>query len=111
MRFLHLSRCIGTCADHITSEVQFGHAGASANATRETAANKNAALRAAGAHVPSSFDDFGVVIAQVYKQLVDAGTIVPRSEEPPPPVPMDYAWAKVKFLSTEMGYFGYQTGQ
>src|SRR5690242_6090020 len=25
--------CIGTCADHITSEVQFGHAGASANAT------------------------------------------------------------------------------
>ena len=25
--------CIGTCAEHITSEVQFGHAGASANAT------------------------------------------------------------------------------
>uniref|UniRef100_A0A183C8G5 ATP citrate synthase n=1 Tax=Globodera pallida TaxID=36090 RepID=A0A183C8G5_GLOPA len=86
--------CIGTCADHITSEVQFGHAGASANAARETAANKNAALKAVGAHVPDSFDDFGVVISKVYKQLVENGSIVPRSEEPPPPVPMDYAWAK-----------------
>uniref|UniRef100_A0A914GUN2 ATP-citrate synthase n=1 Tax=Globodera rostochiensis TaxID=31243 RepID=A0A914GUN2_GLORO len=86
--------CIGTCADHITSEVQFGHAGASANAVRETAAYKNAALKAVGAHVPDSFDDFGVVISKVYKQLVENGSIVPRSEEPPPPVPMDYAWAK-----------------
>lgn len=90
--------CIGTCADYITSEVQFGHAGASANATRETAANKNAALKAAGAFVPQSFDDFGVVISSVYKKLVENGSIVPRGEEPPPPVPMDYAWAKVGYV-------------
>ncbi|PIO62755.1 CoA binding domain protein [Teladorsagia circumcincta] len=51
--------CIGTCADHITSEVQFGHAGASANALGETAAAKNAALKEAGARVPHSFDDLG----------------------------------------------------
>ena len=54
--------CIGTCADHITSEVQFGHAGASAHGTTETAAAKNKALAAAGATVPKSFDDLGKCI-------------------------------------------------
>ncbi|KAH7700450.1 Acly protein, partial [Aphelenchoides avenae] len=86
--------CIGTCADHIKSEVQFGHAGASANATQETASAKNAALREAGAHVPASFDDFGTTIRKVYEQLVAEGTITPQPEQPPPPVPMDYAWAR-----------------
>lgn len=33
--------CIGTCASMFTSEVQFGHAGACANADMETAAAKN----------------------------------------------------------------------
>ena len=33
--------CIGTCANMFTSEVQFGHAGASANSERETAVAKN----------------------------------------------------------------------
>ena len=32
--------CIGTCAKLFTSEVQFGHAGACANAERETADTK-----------------------------------------------------------------------
>lgn len=44
--------------------------------------------------MPDSFDDFGTMISKVYKNLVENGTIVPRTEEPPPPVPMDYAWAK-----------------
>ncbi|KAI6230659.1 ATP-citrate synthase [Aphelenchoides fujianensis] len=86
--------CIGTCADHITSDVQFGHAGASANAKSETAAAKNEALRKAGAFVPESFNDLGLVIERVYKELVQQGTIVPQPEIPPPPVPMDYAWAR-----------------
>lgn len=86
--------CIGTCADYITSEVQFGHAGASANAARETAAAKNKALKEAGAYVPNSFNDFGSLIAKAYNDLVVDGTIHPQPEEPPPPVPMDYAWAK-----------------
>lgn len=34
------------------------------------------------------------MISKVYKSLVSNGTIVPKDEEPPPPVPMDYAWAK-----------------
>jgi len=86
--------CIGTCADYITSEVQFGHAGASANAKSETAAAKNQALREAGAYVPKSFDDFGNIIRSVYEGLVEKGVIVPAEERPPPPVPMDYAWAR-----------------
>ena len=45
-----------------TSEVQFGHAGACANAERETADAKNKALLAAGAHVPDSFDTLGTII-------------------------------------------------
>ena len=33
--------CIGTCADMFTTDVQFGHAGASAGEERETASAKN----------------------------------------------------------------------
>lgn len=86
--------CIGTCADYITSEVQFGHAGASANAASETAAAKNSALAEAGAYVPKSFDDLGNEIKKVYEQLVSNGEIESCEEVPPPAVPMDYAWAR-----------------
>lgn len=78
-----------------TSEVQFGHAGSCANSDRETATSKNAALKAAGAFVPSSFDSLGVEIHEVYAQLVTEGTIVPEPERPPPTVPMDFSWARV----------------
>lgn len=77
-----------------TSEVQFGHAGSCANSDRETAVAKNAALRAAGANVPDSFDNLGDVIQDVYNKLVEDGTIVPQPEVPPPTVPMDYSWAR-----------------
>ena len=40
-------------------QVQFGHAGACANAEKETAKAKNQALKVAGAYVPDSFDDLG----------------------------------------------------
>ena len=36
--------CIGTCSDMFTTDVQFGHAGASAGAEAETATAKNKAL-------------------------------------------------------------------
>ena len=48
----------GSFAEHLTGEVQFGHAGAKANASEETASYKNTALRNAGAHVPTSYADF-----------------------------------------------------
>lgn len=44
-----------------SSEVQFGHAGACANAERETAVAKNKALADSGAKVPVSFDELGEV--------------------------------------------------
>merc|ERR1712013_220222 len=86
--------CIGTCADMFVTDVQFGHAGASAGAKEETASAKNKALADAGASVPTSFDELGEEIAKVYKKLVMAGTIVPKPEVSPPPVPMDYNWAR-----------------
>lgn len=86
--------CIGTCSSMFSSEVQFGHAGACANSEKELSATKNAALRAAGAHVPNTFDDFGQVIMRVYNDLVESGVILPKDEVPPPTVPMDYSWAR-----------------
>lgn len=35
----------------------------------------------------------------VYDQLVDNGAIVPAEEVPPPTVPMDYSWARVRTLN------------
>jgi len=86
--------CIGTCSDYFSSDVQFGHAGASASGVKETARAKNAALREAGAVVPKSFDELGEEIENVFKSLVQSGKIVPAKEVPPPPVPMDYSWAR-----------------
>lgn len=86
--------CIGTCADVFPFEVQFGHAGALAGSTMQTAVAKNAALREAGAVVPSNFNDFVTEIHRVFTELVAAGTIVVREEEAPPKIPMDYEWAK-----------------
>lgn len=86
--------CIGTCAGMFTSEVQFGHAGACANSDRETALAKNRALAEHGVHVPSTFDDLGNTIGQVYQDLVQKKVIIPQPEVPPPTVPMDYQWAR-----------------
>lgn len=63
-----VARCCGTSADQLSSEIQFGHAGAKANAERETAKFKNDNLRNAGAHVPESFDDFGTLLATLYPE-------------------------------------------
>uniref|UniRef100_A0A1B6DX35 ATP-citrate synthase n=1 Tax=Clastoptera arizonana TaxID=38151 RepID=A0A1B6DX35_9HEMI len=86
--------CIGTCAGMFTSEVQFGHAGSCANSEKETAVEKNSALAAAGAKVPTSFDTLGDMIHEVYLGLVKSGSIQPKPELPPPTVPMDYSWAR-----------------
>lgn len=85
---------MGTCASIFPYEVQFGHAGAMARGDLETAAAKNAALAAAGAVVPKSFDAIGETIYSVYAQLVENGTIIPKPEPPTPKIPMDYNWAK-----------------
>ncbi len=73
--------CIGTIAKHFSSGVQFGHAGASANAERETAEYKNRAMREAGIYVPDSFNDLPKTIAEVYNKLKNEG-IIGEIEEP-----------------------------
>lgn len=67
--------CIGTIAKHFESGVQFGHAGASANASRETAEAKNIAMKEAGFYVPASFNDIPAVIHSVYETLLAKGVI------------------------------------
>jgi ATP-citrate lyase alpha-subunit len=61
--------CIGTIAKHYDSGVQFGHAGASANAERETAEAKNKAMAEAGIHVPETFNDLPAKIKEVFESL------------------------------------------
>jgi ATP-citrate lyase alpha-subunit len=79
--------CIGTIAKHFSSGVQFGHAGASANATRETAEAKNAAMREAGIHVPDSFNDLPATIQKVYNDLRKQGVIGEIEEPVVPTIP------------------------
>ncbi len=67
--------CIGTIAKYYDSGVQFGHAGASANAEAETAEYKNKAMAEVGIHVPASFNDLPEVINGVYKELHAEGII------------------------------------
>ncbi|UCM99659.1 ATP citrate synthase [Sulfurimonas sp. SWIR-19] len=73
--------CIGTIAKYYDSGVQFGHAGASANAERETAEAKNKAMAEAGIHVPATFNDLPATIMEVYDDLKTKG-IIGEIEEP-----------------------------
>lgn len=86
--------CIGTCATLFATEVQFGHAGACAGSTRETAAAKNTALASAGVLVPETFEALPELIERTYKGLVDKKVIIPGVEPATPKVPIDYAWAQ-----------------
>ena len=72
--------CIGTIAKHFSSGVQFGHAGASANADEETAVAKNQAMREAGIYVPDSFNDLPAKINEVYTKLKNEGVIADIAE-------------------------------
>lgn len=67
--------CIGTIAEHFSSGVQFGHAGASANAEAETAVSKNKAMAEAGIYVPASFNELPNKINEVYSKLRKEGVI------------------------------------
>ncbi|MGC9125440.1 MAG: citrate/2-methylcitrate synthase, partial [Caldisericaceae bacterium] len=80
----------GTCSKIFPTEVQFGHAGARANATNETADSKNIALREAGAIVPPSFDELPEKIKGVYEELKKSGVIGEVNEFTPPSLPIDY---------------------
>jgi len=88
----------GTCAKVLPGQVQFGHAGAKADSTAETADAKNDALREAGVIVPDSFDDYHEKIKETYERLVSEGTITPAEEFESPNIPIDYAQAVAEGL-------------
>jgi len=81
--------CIGTIAQHFSTGVQFGHAGASASSDLETAVSKNAAMRAAGIRVPKSFNDLPEIINAVYRELHAEGVIEDIAEPLVTPLPED----------------------
>lgn len=85
--------CIGTCSDHFSFEVSFGHAGSNINGSMETSRTKNQALKDAGAFVPDDFDGLGAMIERIYNVLVSKGTINKLEEPPVPKIPMDFDWA------------------
>src|ERR1700761_2761852 len=60
---------IGTCASMFKTEVQFGHAGASANSHLETASTKNQSMKEAGFFVPDTFEEMPALLNEVYKKL------------------------------------------
>jgi ATP citrate (pro-S)-lyase len=80
----------GTCAKWFNaSEVQFGHAGAKSGGEDESAEAKNAALRDAGAVVPSSFEGFADSIKETYDYLVKTGALIPAEDFEPRNLPQD----------------------
>ncbi len=83
----------GTCSTMFPAGVQFGHAGAKAGSALETAQAKNQALKEAGALVPDSFNDYGVLVNETYNKLVKKGVIKPAAEVEAPALPMDFAQA------------------
>ena len=87
----------GTSLIHLPQGVQFGHAGAKADAERETAQAKNKALAEAGAVVPESFNDFGVKIKETFDKLVAAGH-TPVADGKANTVPVDFKAAVAQGL-------------
>jgi len=85
---------IGTVASMLTTEVQFGHAGASANSDMETAIAKNKAMKDAGFFVPNTFEELPATLASVYQKLLKDGTVKPSAEPAVPKIPIDYSWAQ-----------------
>lgn len=83
----------GTCAAVFPTEVQFGHAGAKSGVLKESAQEKNKALKEAGAIVPQSFDDFGDAIKKTFDKLNAEGKIPKQQEYSLPAIPEDYAAA------------------
>jgi succinyl-CoA synthetase alpha subunit len=64
-----VARCIGESAEKMKTQVQFGHAGASANHDEEKASYKNMKMKEFGIHVPDSYDTFGELIGSIYQSL------------------------------------------
>jgi len=80
----------GTAAKILPQGLQFGHAGAMAGTSKETADAKNQALKEAGALVPESYEDFDKLIKKIYEKLVKEGKLKPAKDIEPPKIPTDF---------------------
>jgi len=80
----------GTAAKILPQGLQFGHAGAMAGTSKETAEAKNQALKEAGALVPESYEDFDKLIKKTYEKLVQEGKLKPAKDVEPPKIPTDF---------------------
>ena len=80
----------GTAAKILPQGLQFGHAGAMAGTSKETAEAKNQALKEAGALVPESYEDFDKLIKKTYEKLVQEGKLKPAKDIEPPKIPTDF---------------------
>ncbi|RAP32576.1 ATP citrate synthase [Candidatus Marinamargulisbacteria bacterium SCGC AG-439-L15] len=89
-----IALCTGTVAQHLSSGVQFGHAGAKANAEEEEAAAKNNALKKAGFHVPESFNELPKLIKTVYSDIKAKENTPEEDILEVPEIPEDYITAK-----------------
>ncbi|MBF0543676.1 MAG: ATP citrate synthase [Candidatus Riflebacteria bacterium] len=88
----------GTSLKYMPKGIQFGHAGAKADAKRETAEAKNTALREIGVIVPKSFDDFDKAIKETFDRLVATGKHSPIPDVQAPQIPMNYKEAAARNL-------------
>lgn len=61
--------CIGTAQQHFGSDIQFGHAGASATEEYESAIYKNECMRQAGVVVPQTFEDLANEVERISKEV------------------------------------------
>ena len=61
--------CYGITADYLSSNIQFGHAGASATFNYESANYKNQYMKMCGVLVPETFEDISMLIKNTYSQL------------------------------------------
>lgn len=73
--------------------------------------DKNAALKAAGAIVPESFEGFEGIIKQTYDQLVQDGQIVPQPEPEVKTVPLDLEAAKKAGKVPPTAYYIWAAGK
>ena len=86
----------GTSAEHFPKDVQFGHAGAWAASSAETAQAKNQLLKKAGALVPQRFEGLPEIIAKTYEALKASGRVQDPMEPILPELPSDRRSAHVQ---------------
>ncbi|XWV26598.1 putative ATP-citrate synthase [Tupanvirus soda lake] len=57
--------CLGSSADYLASDIQFGHAGADAHSKYEKASFKNSYMASCGIHVPTTWEDMENLMVKI----------------------------------------------